>query len=365
MGGFESACHINLAGQRLDMICATQHDTRAGQDYLALRALGIGTVREGLRWHLVDRGAGRYDFSSVAPIAEAARHARMQVVWNLCHYAWPDDIGLFSPAFVDRFAAYAREAARYVAGISDDVPVYSPINEISFFAWAAGEVGYIYPHARGAGRRVKEQLVRAAIAGMEAIRDVDPRARFIHDDPLIHVVTPKRRPDLARAAADQRAAQFEGWDMLAGGLLPEIGGHPRYLDIVGVNFYHTNQWEYPDRTIAWDGEPRDPRWKPLGDLVTEVFERYDRPVMVSETSHFGSGRARWLREVSVEADRLLQRGVPLLGVCLYPIIDRPDWDNPDHWHRSGLWDLVPEPSGGLERVLCADYAAELERLIAR
>ena len=365
MGGFESACHINLAGQRIDMICATQHDTRAEEDYVLLQALGITTVREGLRWHLIDRGAGRYDFSSAASIAEAARRTGMQTVWNLCHYAWPENLGLFSPAFVDRFAAYAREAARFVAGNSDDVPVYSPINEISFFAWAAGEVGYIYPHARGAGGRVKEQLVRAAIAGMEAIRDVDARARFIHDDPLIHVVTPKGRPDLARAAADQRAAQFEGWDMLAGALRPEIGGHPRYLDIVGVNFYHANEWEYPDRTIAWHDQPRDPRWKPLGDLVTEVFERYDRPVMISETSHFGAGRARWLREVGSEVDRVLGRGVPLLGVCIYPIIDRPDWDDPDHWHRSGVWDLVPEPSGGLARVLCADYAAELQRLIAR
>ena len=33
------------------------------------------------------------------------------------------------------------------------------------------------------------------------------------------------------------------------------------------------------------------------------------------------------------------RGVPIDGVCLYPIIDRPDWENPSHWHKSGLWDV--------------------------
>ena len=43
MGGFESACHINFAGQRLDMICATQHDTSASDDYARLRTLGIGS----------------------------------------------------------------------------------------------------------------------------------------------------------------------------------------------------------------------------------------------------------------------------------------------------------------------------------
>ena len=27
-----------------------------------------------------------------------------------------------------------------------------------------------------------------------------------------------------------------------------------------------------------------------------------------------------------------------MGVCIYPIIDRTDWDFTDTWHRSGLWD---------------------------
>ena len=31
--------------------------------------------------------------------------------------------------------------------------------------------------------------------------------------------------------------------------------------------------------------------------------------------------------------------MPIDGVCLYPIIDRPDWENPMHWHKSGLWDV--------------------------
>ncbi len=43
---------------------------------------------------------------------------------------------------------------------------------------------------------------------------------------------------------------------------------------------------------------------------------------------------------------------------LYPILDRPDWENMDHWHNSGLWDLVPE-NGTLRRVLNEPYAAAL------
>ena len=359
-GGFESACHINGAATRIDMICATEHDARAEEDFRLVRSVGIETVREGVRWHLIDRG-GRYDFTSVLPVAEAARRTGVQVIWNLCHYGWPDDINLFAPAFVERFGRYCGAVARFVADRSDDVPVYSPINEISFFAWAAGEAGYIYPHARGAGGRVKEQLVRAAIAGMDAIRDVDSRARFLHADPLIHVVAPRDRPDLARAAADRREAQFEAWDMLAGGYRPELGGHPRYLDIVAANFYHANEWEYPERRLGWDAGPEDDRWQPLGRLLLDVYHRYGRPMAIGETSHFGAGRAAWIRDVGNDVRRARAAGVPLEGVCLYPVIDRPDWDNAGHWHHSGLWDCVSGPDG-LERVLCEDYAREFERV---
>jgi hypothetical protein len=49
------------------------------------------------------------------------------------------------------------------------------------------------------------------------------------------------------------------------------------------------------------------------------------------------------------------------GICLYPILDRPDWEDPDHWHNSGLWDLRRNGNGALERVLNQEYAAELLR----
>jgi len=358
LAGFESACHINRSGARLDLISATQHDRQIEEDYVRLREVGFRAVREGMRWHLIDRGR-RMDFSTVVPMAAAAEQQGMQVLWNLCHYGWPEDVDLFSTAFVERFARYCGSAARFLSDRSDEIPYFVPINEISFFAWAAGEVGYMYPHSRGIGWSIKEQLVRAAIAGIEAIWEVDPRARILHVDPLIHVIPPRGRPDLARAAADQRASQFDAWDMLAGGLAPGLGGHPRYLDIVGVNYYHANQWEYPDQRLRWEDQPRDPRWLPLRTLLAEVYHRYDRPMFISETSHFGAGRGRWIREVASEVHRARKAGVPVEGLCLYPIIDRPDWDDPNHWHNSGLWDLQHHPGDRLERVVCQEYAEDL------
>lgn len=364
IGGFESASHINQSGVRIDMVSATQHDELVDEDYARLGEWDIRTVREGARWHLIETARG-WDFSSLEAAVRAAQKYRMQVIWALCHYGWPDDLDILAPGFVDRFARYCAMVARFIADHTEGIHFYTPVNEISFLAWAAGEKAYIHPCREDAGTAIKHQLIRASIAGIEAIWSVDPTARIMHTEPLIHVLTPKGRPDLARGAADQRAAQFEAWDMLTGAMGPELGGHPRYLDIVGVNYYHANQWEHPDKRLRWEDTPRDPRWLPFSSLLAEVYYRYWRPVVVSETSHFGVGRGRWIQEIAEEVGRARDGGVGVEGLCIYPIIDRPDWEDPDHWHNSGLWDLRRGFNGKLERVLSARYADHLRRAQAR
>ncbi|MDQ2692518.1 MAG: beta-glucosidase [Chloroflexota bacterium] len=361
LAGFESACHINRAGERLNMLQCTQHDQQVDADYELLRSFNIRTVRDGTCWPLIEQ-SGQFDFSSLAPMVEAAERHGMQVLWNVLHYGCPNDVDIFAPSFAERFARYCKALARYIDDHSDRVPFYTPINEISFLAWAAGDVGYIHPFGIGRGIELKRQLIRAAIAGIEAIWDVNPDARIVQVEPVIHVIAPRDRPDLAERAAAQRAGQFEAWDMMSGEMMPELGGHPQYLDIMGLNYYHSNQWEHPDVRLPWEANPRDDRWMPLHKLLAEVYERYRRPLFIGETSHFGAGRGPWLREVHDEVQTAIRNGVPLEGITIYPIIDRPDWDDLTHWHNSGLWDLIPDEQGVLRRVLNEEYAAVLREL---
>jgi beta-glucosidase/6-phospho-beta-glucosidase/beta-galactosidase len=343
------------------MVAATQHDRFVNEDYARLRQVGISSVRDTARWHLIERCTGVFDFSSLAETVSAARQHGLQVVWDLCHYGYPDDVDVFAPTFPDRFAQYCGAVARYLRQ-GDVVPVYTPINELSFLAYAAGEVGWFHPYGVGRGVELKRQLIRACIAGIEAIWAVDSGARIVTVEPLIHIVPPAGLLDLDGVAAAYRASQFEAWDMLSGRVEPELGGHPRYLDVMGVNFYHDNQREHPGgREIAWHVHPRDPRWQPFHELIAEVYQRYGRPIFVGETSHVGTGRAEWLREMTTEVCLAIEAGIPVEAVCLYPIIDRFDWDDPTHWHNSGLWDLRAESDGCYRRVLNDEYAAELSR----
>lgn len=334
------------------MIAGIQHDMQAADDYRLLHSAGIHCARDVVRWHLIEHG-GCFDFSSFLPMLRAAVETQTQIIWNLCHYGWPDGIDLLSAQFVDHFARFAKAVARLVHEHTPDIPFYAPMNEISFFAWAACR-RIIFPFAEGRDSEVKQQLIRGAIAACEAVLDVDPRARFVYPEPVVHIHPVPGHPETVTAAADYNDAQFEAWDMMAGEINPKLGGNPKYLDILGVNYYHSNQWEQGRSRLRWEDEPRDPRWVPFHQLLAKVWKRYHRPLAVTETSHFGVGRARWITEIAREVyeARLLQ--VPVEGICLYPIIDRYDWEDRRHWHNSGLWDLELR-NGVYQRVANAPY----------
>src|SRR5690606_24071489 len=72
MAGFECASQRRRDGRRLDLAAATGHDRHARADYTAVHALGFATARDGLRWHLIERAAGYYDWSSFLPMLRAA-----------------------------------------------------------------------------------------------------------------------------------------------------------------------------------------------------------------------------------------------------------------------------------------------------
>lgn len=322
-GGFEASTHRLRSGRRLDIIAATEHDRHAARDYRQLSDIGLRTVRDGARWHLIERDPGQYDFSSFLPMVEAAQANGTQVIWDLLHYGWPDDVDIWSPRFVDRFAAFAKAAARQLREASDEVPFWCPVNEISFLAWGGGEVGYLNPFGNGRGFELKVQLVRASIAAMRALREVDPRARFVQCEPLISI---HHNPalDSSRAEAERfHAAQFEAAEMLSGRIWPQLGGEPSFLDILGVNYYSRNQWPHM-------GEPIDvgqPGYRPFSDLLVEAYARFGRPILIAETGIEGDRRASWFRYVAGEAERARQRGVPVEGICLYPILCHPGWDD--------------------------------------
>ena len=112
-GGFECSTFRRRSGLRVDLVASTSHDRFAVQDYQRLARQGMRWAREGVRWHLVEAIPGHYNFSSVLPIVRAAQSSGTQVIWDLCHFGWPEHLDIFHPEFVSALAEYGCAFAQW------------------------------------------------------------------------------------------------------------------------------------------------------------------------------------------------------------------------------------------------------------
>jgi beta-glucosidase/6-phospho-beta-glucosidase/beta-galactosidase len=359
MTGFECSTFVWKDHERKDYVAATGHDRHLKSDLAAAMDLGIGVVREAIRWPQVDLGNGRYDWSSVKEARDAATGCGITPIWDLCHYGLPDGCDPFSAQCLERFVAYCRAAAELVTSTAKGPSFFTPVNEITFFSAAASDLGWMYPFAKGREGELKRALCRMDIEGAKAIREIAPDARMVHVDPIVHAVPPANRPDLADEARDEEHREtYEAWDMLCGRLAPEFGGSPEILDIVGVNVYHYSQVQLDADEKREILGPRDPRRKPLSELLKFAWARYHRPLIIAETSGYQNKRGEWLRTTMEECLKALNSGVDLHGVCLYPFVDVPDWWT-QKWAKIGVYDVADKDS--FDRVPCDAYIEELRR----
>jgi beta-glucosidase/6-phospho-beta-glucosidase/beta-galactosidase len=357
--GFECSTFLWKDGKRKNYIEETGHDRHLQSDYEKLVQLGIGVVREAIPWPFVDQGKGKYDWSNLDVTIDELNRYKLVPIWDLFHYGLPDNCDPLNEDCHKRFIDYCRAVADHVIPKINGPHFFTPVNEITFFSAAATDMAWMYPFAKGKYSELKKTLCKFAINAAKAIREVQPDARMVHVDPLVHAVPPPDRPDLADEARDHEYKQaYEAWDMLSGKLNPELGGSPEILDIVGVNVYHFSQAQLNadgSRTVLG---PRDERRKPLCEMLMHAWERYHRPIIIGETSGYQDKRGEWLRMTMQESLKALNRGVDLQGVCLYPCVDIPDW-NTNEWAKIGIYD-IHDPTT-LERIPCDDYLNELRR----
>ena len=360
LGGFECSTHKRADGIRLDLIALSGHDVQADGDYRLLAAHGIHAARDGLRWHLIERRRGVYDWSSLLPQLRAARAAGADVVWDLFHYGWPNGADIWTPGFIQRFGAFCGAAARVIRDESEGQLWFCPVNEISFLSWAGGDMGGMNPFGRGRGGELKAQLVRMYLAAVDAVRAVDPTARFMTAEPLINIMPQSPLEYHVRAAADYMEAQHEAVDMLLGRKRPELGGRPDAVDLIGVNYYFNNQWIDHGRQVFL-GEVI---FKPLREMLAEMHARYDLPLVVAETGTEGVFRAPWLHYIADEVAIAMSHGTPMQGICLYPVLSHRGWDDVRHCPNGLYAGFTPDADRTPYKPL-ADELARQQDLFAR
>ena len=135
--------------------------------------------------------------------------------------------------------------------------------------------------------------------------------------------------------------------------------HAVQFDILGVNFY---PWSYVELKQRPNGTVRHITGETSGDkigiVLREAYQRYQMPMMVTETSAKSdlSGRARWMDETIDTVRALLAEGMPILGYTWFPLFSMIDWDyrkgrHPlsDYLLHLGLYECAFDSRGVLRR----------------
>jgi hypothetical protein len=260
------------------------------------------------------------------------------LIIDLLHFGWPDWLDVFSKSWVDSFGRFTHEVTRYFKRRGGGCHWFAPINEISFLAWGGGDVASLNPFAMDRGPELKRNLIRGAAQASKVLLEEMPEVRLLAPEPVIHIVGDPGIPGDDEEAERFRLAQYEAWDMLSGQSAPELGGRPEYLDLLGTNFYERNQWVHRSTTPL---RPDDARYRPFRHLLEEVWRRYGKPLLVSETGAEGERRAHWFRYVYGEVAEARKMGVPVEGICLYPILNHAGWED-DRYCPNGLFDYADE-----------------------
>jgi len=351
--GFECSSHRRKDGVRLDLIRATGHDKHVLRDYRQCAELGFRTIRDGLRWHLIEKAPGQYDWSSWLPMLEAAELAGVQVIWDLFHYGSPDHVDQAADDFPRRFTDFAVAALELQQSTSSRPPLVCPLNEINFLSWAVDD-GYfprVGPPKQG---WFKDQLVRTAISAARAIRERWPRATIVWAEPLIHIAPHDRRRRTVEGAKRNLQGMYEAYDWILGRARPELGGDSSLADVIGWNFYPHNQWYWKGPTVPMGHH----EYRPLADLLVEMADRYEKPLFLSETGAEGTGKPSWLHYVCNEVRDALARGADIRGICWYPITAYPGWDNSRHAETGLLSTVVADGSRHVDPRLLAEFEVQ-------
>ncbi len=361
MAGFECTDKLNVFGNRVDFVNVTGHLQLLDEDYKRLLPFNMRTIREGIRWSETEKRPYQYDWNVAEKMMQCAKANGISILWDMCHFGFPDDLTPLHPHFAKRFTAFCSAFVKfYRSKVPDGSLVVTPINEVNFLSWLGGEAKGTTPYCTKQGWEVKYNLMRAYIEAVAAMRETDPSIRILTTEPLVNQVPPLNATEQQIAEAKKNHEfQYQAMDILCGRLAPELGGRPEYLDISGLNYYYNNQWiSGTAQFLFWANNPPDPRWRPLRSLLTEAYDRYKRPIALTETSHCGIDRPNWMRFVAEECAAVLQQNIPLWGICQYPVIDRPDWDHFGPGLVCGLWDV--DWQNGLQRILHQPLANEFK-----
>lgn len=327
---------------RVDQMESCGHYKHWRTDFDKVQELGIEFLRYGPPLHKSYLGPDRYDWSFADETYRELRRRKLMPITDLCHFGVPDWIGDFqNPDFPELFAKYARKFAERFPWVQ----LYTPVNEMYICTIFSARYGWWNEQKTDERSTVTalKHIVRANLRAMEEILQVRPDAIFIQSESseYFHPESPKAIP-LANRKNISRYMTLDlnyGHDvgayayqvLLDNGMTQDeynwfMSKNLKRSCIMGNDYYWTNEHlVYPEGNTGPSGEIFG-----YGEITRQYFERYDLPVMHTETNlaqgPAGDEPVKWLHKQWANVMQARQRLVPILGFTWYSITDQMDWD---------------------------------------
>ena len=312
------------------------------------RELGLSSLRWGVPWYKVEPESGRFEWDWIDQVIDyMVDELGIEPMIDLIHYGCPFwlDRGFSNKRYPELVARYAGEfAERY----KDRIKWYTPLNEPIITALMCGMRGLWPPYRRGDRGYIEImlQVAKGIQLTVKRIQEIDPAALMFHVEAT--GLTRTIREDLASLAHEETHRGFLCFDLLSGRLahdhllfswlvrngaapdtLLELQENRISLDVIGMNFYP--QWStkqiYLDKRGRIAFRETEPEGDGFSELIRQYYERYQVPVMITETSAVGSEdlRLRWLESSVNHIRELRAEGVPVIGYTWFPMFTMIDW----------------------------------------
>ncbi len=318
------------------------------EDLALLRDSHLQAARWGVPWYRVEPAQGEFDWrwtDNVLPYL--VEELGITPIIDLMHYGCPfwlrrEFVSDHYPRAVSNYAAAFAHRYHHL------VKFYTPLNEPVVNALMCGKRGVWPPYLKGdAGYvRLMLQIVKGVMQTVNAIKAIDPQAVMVQVEAT--GLSRAIRHDLEILAIEDQRRGYLFYDLITGGVghdhplygwllrsgtsphdLEQFVKHPIPIEVLGMNFYP--QWStqqiYIDdkgrlsyRAIEHDGVG-------FFSLIEDYYNRYKTPVMITETSAFGSDdvRSRWLKQSVETVKQLREKGVPVVGYTWFPLFTMVDW----------------------------------------
>lgn len=318
------------------------------EDLALCRDLGLQALRWGIPWYRVEPERGRFDWSwTDQVIPYIVEDLKIVPIIDLMHYGCPFwlEKGFISRDYPQRVADFAAAVAERYQGL---IKCYTPLNEPIITALMCGMRALWPPYLRGEKGYIKImlQVTRGIVKTVNAIKAVDPDAVMFHVEAT--GLTRTIREDLASLAREETHRGYICFDLLTGKLshdhllfswllrsgvplrdLLELQENPVTLDVLGMNFYP--QWSTKQIYLNKAGHiafrETEPEGEGFSELIRHYHERYQVPIMITETSALGGDdiRLRWLQSSVKAIKGLRESGIPVVGYTWFPLFTMVDW----------------------------------------